>query len=414
MRILLLTDRYPPEARSSATLFQELAEALAKRGHEVCVLTKMPQGYVPTLDDGQPAGHLPFAEVRGGVRVVRLRGLSSMSRSLVVRAVDQMVLGMLFTANLWRCGRPDAVIVYSPPLPLVLVAAILTRLRGVPYVLNLHDLYPRTAVQLGVLKNSLLIWGAKLFERIAYRNAAMIVVPADGSRRVLIDENHVDPGKLRVIPNWVDVHAVVPGPKENSFRQKHGLLGAFVVSYAGVMGFAQDLTTIIQCARLMVSNQAMVFLLVGDGVQLPQWKVLAERLPNVRFLGPVAKDRYFDLLRASDVCLVPLDGALSSPAIPGKIQSIMAVGRPIAAIVPTEGEAARVVNESRSGWVVVPGDVQALRSVLDRAIQHPEVGEELGRNGRRFAEQHYAIEYAIDGYEETLVKVRSEFDRVQR
>ncbi len=398
----MITDRYPPEARSAATLFEEMAEALAKRNHDVCVLTKMPIDYVPPDRSDLGERRLNTVEYRGGVKIIRVRGMSSLSRSILIRAVEQIVLAFIFLMSTRRCGERDVSIVYSPPLPLALAAAFLHRVQGIPYVLNLHDLYPRTAVQLGVLKNRLLIWGAKLLEKLAYEKAAQIIVPAPGSQQILVKENGINATRLHLIPNWVDTKAVIPGPKENGFRKKHGLSGAFVVSYAGVMGFAQDLTAVVECARLMRERRNCIFLLVGDGVYLGRWRALATGLSNVRFLPPVAKEQYFDLLRASDVCLVPLTGALSSPAIPGKIQSIMAVSRPIVAIVPSSGDAARVVKESRSGWVIAPGDAEALKGVFEQAMTDVNLCEELGKNGRAFAEKHFGIEQAVDRYEAVL------------
>jgi colanic acid biosynthesis glycosyl transferase WcaI len=404
MRILMISDRYPPEVRSVAHLFQELAEGLAKLQHEVTVLTKMPTEYLPN-DTGEGYAALPALAEVNGVQIIRLHGLFTFRTAILLRAVDQLYLGLRI---LWRAiclPRYDVVIVYSPPLPLTVTAALYGKWHQVPYVLHLHDLYPRTAVELGVLKNKILIWGARQLERFAYKSASHIVVPAPGSQQFLTEEKHIPAEKVHLIPNWVDTSIVHTGPKHNSFRKKHALDSMFVISYAGLMGFAQDLTTIIQCAHIMRTQKDIVFLLVGDGVYAERWKELASGLENVRFFPPVSKELYYDILRASDACLMPLTATLESPAIPGKLQSIMAAGRPVIAVVPLGSNAAQVVQESGCGFVVSPGEPEELRRVLNLLYSDPALGERLGREGRKYAEQYFDLHMAVSRFHAVLTQV---------
>lgn len=400
MRLLMISDRYPPETRSAAHLFQDLAEGLAKEGHQVTVLTKMPVEYLPEYVS---EGSLPAHECIGDVTVVRVRGLFSSKVPIFLRALDQVYLAIrLLLRVLAHRPRPHVVLVYSPPLPLAVMAGLYTRLTWVPYVLNLHDLYPRTAIELGVLRNEVVIWLARKLEMIAYRHARQIIVPAAASRRILVEEHRIPGEKVHLIRNWIDTSRITPGPTENRFRQANGLSGRLVVSYAGLMGYAQDLTTVIECARLVVGLPDVVFLLVGEGPYADRWKRMAEGMTNVRFLSSVTRDVYFDVLRASDVCLVPLSGSLESPAIPGKLQSIMGVGRPVIAVVPPDGEAAKVVKESQCGFVVQPGNSKELEKAITRLHGNPALRTELGRNGRRFAELHFDLKSALTAVEKVL------------
>lgn len=402
VRILMITDRYPPEARSAAILFQEMAESLAKKGHEVHVLTKMPTEYVPNREGKADEPWRKRVEHDSGVTINRVRGISSLSTSVIFRILQQLTLTIAFAAAAIRIPRPDTVIVYSPPLLVAVMAALYGRWRRIPYVLNLHDIYPRTAIQLGLLKSKLIIWCARRLEAFSYRTAAAIIVPAPSSQTVLNREYSVPYSKLHLIPNWVDTNAFPPGPRENAFRKAYGLNDQFVVSYAGLMGFAQDLTTVIDCARRLQGYEQCVFLLIGDGVCAERWKQMAIGLKNVRFLQMLPKSLYFDALRASDVCLAPLTEALASPAIPGKIQSIMSVGRPVVGIVPPSGDAANLILESQCGFVVSSGDVWKLQHIIEQFMDHPNIGEELGRNGRRYAEKHFTLEGAASSYERVL------------
>jgi len=403
MRILMLTDRFPPEARANAHLFHELATGLVERGHRIGVVTRMPGDYVPS---GRPAQLAVQARERmDGIDVIRVRGLTALRQSPLMRGLDQLAIGVTFgwAARTWPGA--DVVLVYSPPLPLVIAGLLYRRFTRAPYVLNLHDLYPQTVVDLGLLRNRALIAVARRLERLAYRYAATIVVPAPRSRDVLLSVNGVGADKIRLIPNWADLERVVPGPRENGFRRAHGVTGKFVVSYAGVMGFAQDLAPVVEAARRLQDRTDIVFFLVGEGVYVDRWKRMARDLPNVRFMPMQAKSQYFQILQGSDVCLVPLARALDSPAIPGKIQSIMAVARPVLAIVNPSGDAADLITRSRCGISVSPERPDEVAARILQLYNDRTVGETLGASGRAYAEQNFSRRQAVDDWEEVLAAV---------
>jgi glycosyltransferase involved in cell wall biosynthesis len=400
MKVLMISDRYPPEARSVAHLFQDLAEGLAKQGHHVMVLTKRPVEYLP---EGVSHDALPSGECTGVVNIIRVAGLVSSRAPIVLRALDQVYVALCFLFwTLARRPRPEVILVYSPPLPLAVMTALYSRLSGVPYVLNLHDLYPRTAIELGVLKNRLVIWLARKLEMIAYRWAQKIIVPAAQSRQILVEEQNIPRDKIHLIRNWIDTERITPGPADNGFRKGNALSGRFVVSYAGLMGYAQDLTTVIKGARLLQTQGEIVFVLAGDGPCADRWMKMAKDMANIHFLSSLPRDMYFDLLRGSHACLVPLSGVLESPAVPGKLQSIMAVGKPVIAIVPPSGEAAQVVRESYCGFVVRPGDPLEFEKAVIKLFGNPKLRDELGQNGRHFAEIHFNLKSALTAVERVL------------
>ncbi|MHB2025422.1 MAG: glycosyltransferase family 4 protein [Elusimicrobiota bacterium] len=401
MRLLLITERYAPEARSNAHIFQDLAEGLARRGHDVTVLAKMPSDYLPNVGC-EKQNPPPSRNIENGVRVLRVGELFGPRRSIFLRVLDQVFFGICV---IWRASlleKPERMIVYSPPLPLACLAGVYARARRIPLVLNLHDIYPRTPVELGVLRNPILIWAARVMEEITYRCAAFFLVPSPGSRDYLINEKNIPAAKVRLIFNWVNVDAVAAAGKDNGFRKSQNLNGEFVVSYAGVMGYAQDLGAIISCAAKMAHDPGVVFYLVGDGVYRQRWEREAAGLKNVRFLPNLDREGYLDLLRASDVCLAPLTAALKSPAIPGKFQNIMAAARPVIAIVPEDSEAARVIHESGAGVVVAPGDENGLMEALSLLRGDKALLETKGRQGRRFAEENFNLGRALSRIDDIL------------
>lgn len=399
MRILMFTDRFPPEARSAAHLFYDLARELQRRAHDVAVITKACRQYVV---DGDPASVGPGWRDVDGIQTLRVNGFPIAGHHPVMRGLDHLALGWSFARASRQWPKADCVLVYSPPLPLAEAAAIYDCRFGAPFVLNVQDPYPQTAIDLKLLRNWIAIALAERMERRAYERAVRIVVHSPGNRTFLAQRKNVPSEKIRVIYNWVDTEALRPGPRENEFRAEHGLAGKFVVSYAGVMGYAQDLSPVIECAELMKSDEGVLFLLVGEGVLEGRWKKMVADLGlrNVRFLPMQSRERYAVLLAASDVCLVPLDGALRTPVVPGKLQSIMASGRPAITIVDPQGDTPKLVDESGVGINVLPDQPRALAEAIQRLKINPALGEEMGRRGRAFAEANFSIARCADAYED--------------
>src|ERR1017187_4187050 len=266
MRVTILTDRYAPEARASAYLSRELAEGLARLGHDVTVITRMPTQFVPEAQSNAPQA----VETVAGVKVKRVSAGTASSR-IWLRALDQLVVSFKIMLVLWTAPKSDVLLVYSPPLLLSLAAVAQSWVRRWPYVLNLHDLYPQTAINLGILRNPALIWLATLVESIVYRNAARIVVAAPASKRILIGQKRIAASRVEMIFNYIDTSACTPGPVENVFRKRNGIDGRFVVLYAGLMGLAQDLTAVVEAARHVQHEPDWVFVLAGDGPCVPKW-----------------------------------------------------------------------------------------------------------------------------------------------
>lgn len=391
MRVLMVVDRYAPEARSAAHLFEDLAKALAQRGHEVAVVTKKPTENLP---DGS---EFPGEETRGGVRVVRMRRYLGEPRSTLLKGLDQVLFALRVWVRVRLLESPDAVLVYSPPLPLAAACAA----AGWPLVVNLHDLYPRTAVELGRLNSPFLIALAEWLEDFVYRRTRRFVVPAPESERYLVEEKGIPRERVALRYNWVDLKAVAPG-EGGAARRAWGWEGKFVVAYAGLVGVAQDLSALVDAARRAAGREDLLFVVVGEGSELGRWKAEADGLTNLVFMPTLARERYLDLLRASDACLLALSANLRSPAIPGKLQNILAVGKPVLAVVPAGSAAAETVEVARCGFVTPPGNGEALLSAVARLQGDAAQRAEFGRAGRAFAERHFDLEGAVGAFEASL------------
>ncbi|HLJ60623.1 MAG TPA: glycosyltransferase family 4 protein [bacterium] len=401
MRVLLLTPHYLPEIRSVSVLMSQLADDLAAAGHTVTVLTPYPPANMAEVE----AVSVPAREARNGVRVLRIQVLPFVKVAPVVRALTHFTLAGAMAAAGLREGRHDVMIAYSPPLTLALACEILGRWWRAPYVLNVQDVYPQTLIDLGLARNRVVVAVLRWLERRAYRHAAAITVHSEGNH-TLVAARGVPDGKITVVHNWIDTTETAPGPRDNQYRAEFGLRDAFVVLFAGVMGYAQDLAVIVEAASQLRDERDVVFLLVGDGVrrQEAEGLVRARGLQNVRFAPFQPVERYPLLLNAADCCLATLQASVATPVVPSKIAGILAAARPVVAAFP-EGDARGLVEASGGGVCVAPGDAAALAAAIRRLARDPALGRSMGQAGRAYVEAHYSRSSATGAYDRLITDV---------
>jgi len=410
LRILLLTAYFPPDTGSAAHLFYELGRALAERGHEVTVLTSMP-GYHALGPLEKYKGKKRIMEEVEGMEVVRVATPQLPRHLMVGRALWQFGGALAFFLAGLGLPKHDVAIVYSPPLPLGLTAWGFKRLRGIPFILNVQDLFPQSIIDLGLLKNRWLIRFFEALERFVYQQANVITVHSEGNRQYIARKLGMERAeKVMVIPNWVDTHFIQPGERMNWFREEHSLGDAFVASFAGVLGYSQDLDVILEAARILKDEDPqsnILFLIVGDGVERPRLEAKARQmsLDNVRFLPMQPREKYPAVLHASDIGLVTLHAAVRTPVVPSKILSIMAAGRPVVAAMNLDGDGPRLIAEARCGLCVPPEDPRALAEAVLKLYHDASLREELGRNGRRYAEEHLSLDRCVAQYQALLQQV---------
>lgn len=416
MRILLLTVYFPPDTGSASHLFFELGLELVKNGHQVSVITSMP-GYHAHGSLDRYRRKLWVRERTDGMDVLRVATLKMPRRLMVGRALWQFSSAMAFFIAERVFTSIDLVLVYSPPLPLGLTAWAIRKVRGTPFVINVQDLFPQSLIDLGLLKNRFAIWIFEALERFLYLKADAITVHSSGNREHVLrkmakarsDGQRLE-GKVQVIPNWVDTGFIRPGELHNQFRVEYGLSDSFVVSFAGVLGYSQDLDVVLEAAKRIENrnpNPNITWLIVGDGVEKPRLERKASEmgLSSVRFLPMQPRERYPLVLQASDVCLATLRSQVKTPVVPSKILSIMAAGRPVIAAMNLDGDAPKLISEARCGLCVPPEDPDALAEAVLLLYRDYRLREELGLNGRLYAEEHLSLQVCAKRYEALFKEV---------
>lgn len=398
MNVLLLTTTFPPEIRSAALLMQELAESLAQRGHRVTVIT----GKVEEAAKGPKSGVLStVVEERAGVRVVRVPNFAihKTHAPAVVRGLGQLLNALAYFWAALSVKEVDVSLAYSPPLALGIVGALLHKLKGVPHVLNVQDLVPQYAIDLGILKNKALIRILKWIEKAVYARVQLISVHSRGNAEYMAGEG-VPPHKIAVVPNWVDTRLIHPSAKDTAYRQKAGLEGKFIALFAGMLGFAQDVDTIVEAGAYLKEHPEIVLLIVGDGVEKQRLEEKAKSLglDNVRFMPFVNSREYPEVVASADLCLATLQKSLLCPVVPSKLLGYMAAGRAIVASFPENGDAPRVVREAGAGVCVPPGEPKELAKAILEAYQNPDQCRAWGEQGRAFVEATHDRNRVMDLY----------------
>jgi len=397
MRILILSEAFPPETKSASTLFFELAESLVKKGHQVSVITRMPRYNVAA---GTDLKSLPSKETLSGVNVHRFQTPPLARNIPFIRGFEHFLLGLIFYWGGLFEGDFDVILVYSPPLPLGIAGYWLGKAKKCPVVTNIQDLYPQTVIDLGLLKNKFLIWVSGLMENFIYKRSNAITVHSSGNKDYVIAKGAPKEHTL-IVHNWVDTEIIKPAGKDNEFSRKYSLLNKFVISFAGVMGFAQGLEVVIKAANLLKKHEDIMFVLVGDGVKKPELEALAQSLglANIKFIPTQPVDKYPQILHASDLCLVTLGKELVTPVVPGKMLSIMAAGKPVVASLPLVGDAPKIIKENNCGVAVEASRPDLLAKAILELYNDKESLKEIGKRGRIAAENIFSRSKTVKLYE---------------
>lgn len=389
MRIAFVCQFFVPEIGAPSARVSELCREWVRRGHEVTVITGLPNH--PTgIVAPEYRGTIFRRETLDGMTVFRNWLYATPNEGFVKRTLSHlsfMVSSMILTTP--RLQGYDVIVVSSPAFFAVIAAWFMSRVRRIPYVFEVRDLWPGIFIELGVLKNRTIIRVLEGIEMFLYRQAAKVVVVTQSFREILIRRG-LSEGHVATITNGVDVDAFRPGPRENDIRHTWDLTGKFVVLYIGAHGISQALSAILDTAHALKGDPDVTFVFVGEGAEKKMLMEKAARmeLPNVRFIPGQPKQAMASWYAAADAVLVPLRNIpLFETFIPSKMFEIMACGRPIVGSV--KGEARDILERSQGALIVDPEDSAAIARAIQSLRQAPELAHRLGEAGNRFVRDHY-------------------------
>lgn len=390
MHVLFVTPYYRPEVGAPQTRISETAPRLVARGHQVTVLTTLPN---------YPSGRVPEEyrhgrrrdEMLDGVRVIRVWSYISPNRGFLKRVLSQLSFGIL--APLLAAGKfapPDVIVVESPPLFDAFAGRWLARRFRRPFIFTVADIWPESAVQLGMLRNRLAIRLAERLETGTYRRARFVWAVTAGIQQTLIGRG-IPREKIFFLPNGVDCSKFRPLPRDEARKQLGWDQAPFTLLYAGTIGLAHGLEIVLDAAERLRERDDIRFMLVGEGATKADLMAAAEArgLRNVIFMPAQPHDRMPLVLSAADACLTSLRKVpLFEGALPSKMYEAMACARPL--VLAVDGEARELVERQAGAAVhVEPGNAAALAEAVVQLAENPRLGAMLGERGRRFVQAHF-------------------------
>jgi colanic acid biosynthesis glycosyl transferase WcaI len=316
------------------------------------------------------------------------------------------LMGNLVTAL--SAGKPDLLLVESPPLGLALTAGFLRRLWGVPFVYDVMDLQPDAAADLGMLGDGMLMRSLYRLEKFAYNQAALVSTLTEGMRRRILEKS-IAPDKVRLFAARADsaLLQLQRGTGSESFRRMHGLEGKFVVLYTGNMGVKQGVDVILSAAQLYQDRPEILYLFAGDGAvrKDTESRAAALHLANVKFLPVQPQEQLFQMLTAADVCLITQQRTVADIVFPSRTATFMAAGCPVVASVNPGSAVASILERSGAGLVVVPEKPVPLFEAIASLQSDSRKRNEMREAGRRFAQEHWDEKVILPGMESELLRV---------
>lgn len=405
LRILLISEYFPPEIGAGSNRAYELSANWVKLGASVSVITGFPD-YPSGIIPARYRGKIFLREEKDGIEVIRTFTIPAPNKGFLKRVIS--FLSFMFSSVIQgsiASKKQDIVIATSPPFFVGIAGYLIARLKKVPFIFEVRDLWPDSIVELGQLRNRLIIKILKSMEYFLYRKSSHIVPVADSTVEVLTSSG-INKDKITVIKNGVDTGLFVPGKKNKDLDSKLNLKNKFVVGYIGTLGLSHSIDKVIGTANLLRENKEISFLIIGEGAEKESLlqKVNSLNLDNVVFLNNVDKYLLPVYYGLCDLLLVPLRKLkLFEKVIPSKIFEIFAMGKPI--IISVNGEARRLVEDSGGGMYSEPENSLELKDKILYLYNNPELLGKLGAEGRKFVEENFDRTVLAKKYYELLKSI---------
>ena len=389
MRIQFISNYFPPEVNAPATRLYEHAKQWVQNGHDVEVLTSVPNFPEGKVYDGYENQYT--RENIDGIDVRRVPMYVTSNEGIVKRTLSYL---SYMASAVWYARRsptPDVVVATSPQFFAAVAGWWIARQHDVPFVLEIRDLWPESIVAVGAMERNVIIRFFEQIEQFLYREADHIVPVTEAFKRAIVDKG-IPADKISVIKNGVDLtrwEQPLDEAKLDKLRDEHQLNGKFVASYIGTIGMAHRADVLLEAAE-QCDDPDIIFMVVGTGAQREALEARQDelQLPNVRLVDKVPKEEVPYLLALTDVSVVHLrDSDLFETVIPSKIFEAMVTRTPIA--LGVRGEAQDIIEAAEAGMPIPPEDPAALVDAVVRLKQHADLHARMAENGYEYVHTHF-------------------------
>ncbi len=391
MKILYLSQYFPPEIGATQTRAYEMAVNFVKLGHKVTVMTETPNHPLGIIFDGYK-NKLRFIEYIDGIEVIRSWVYTNPIKRFYSRILFYTsymittILNSIFLRN-----KYDIVFATSPPLFVGLAGFIISRIKKIPFILEVRDLWPESAVVLGELRNPYFIKISIAIAELLYKKAEKIVAVTMGIYNHLLNKSYISNKKLYFIPNGANIELYKPGKKDVELLNSLGIKNShFLVLYTGVHGLIHGLEAIIKAADILKNNK-VDFVFIGDGVKKKGIIRLAKNyfLKNVTFLNSIPENLLVKYIQSCDAGIATtIKSELCKGTLPVKMFSYMACAKPV--ILGVDGEARRIIENANAGLYVEPENPKDIAKAILTLKENPDLCKTMGENGRIYVEKYHS------------------------
>ncbi|MDP4171064.1 MAG: glycosyltransferase family 4 protein [Bacillota bacterium] len=397
MRVIYLCQHFPPETGAPQIRVYEVSKELINRGHQVEVLTAFPhhpKGVIPE----EYRGMFYMFENWDGIPVHRSWIYPSPKGSFWKRLMSYFSFTFSAFYSIMKSKPTDVIICNSPPLFLGITGYLGAKMKRAKFVFNVADIWPESAVELGILKNKKFIQLAEMLERFLYKKSWKIATATDGIRDYMIRKGKSE-DDVFLLPNGVNTDTFVPMPKNESLLKELGIENKKVFMYAGTLGYAQGLDSVLEAASLLKDTCPEAhFLFVGDGQEREKLLGMVEdmKLDNVTFYGSVPVSEMPNMFSLADYSIVSLRNIeLFKGARPSKIFPALSTGTPV--LYCGDGESAAILEEYKCGKIAPPEDKEGIAAAVRELVRVPEAEyATMSENGRKLALEQYSWKKIVD------------------
>lgn len=412
MKVLLLSAYYEPEVAASLYLSANLNEDLANSGFDVEIYTPMPTRGVSD-EIRKKYKQKPIEILYEGRLTIHRIHMPKETKGTMTRAIRYILLNiLLFFKGLGT--KADVIFLYSTPPTQGLMGAWLKKIKKVPVIYDLQDIFPDSLINTGLTTNSIILKIGKSMERYIYKNVSRIIVISEDFKRNLINKG-VPENKIDVVYNWVDENAVRPiERKDNVLISRYNLnQDSFYITYSGNIGHTQNMDMLVDIAKELVDYKSISIIIIGDGsYKRDLVKLLKEKkITNIIMLPFQPYKDISHVFSLGDVGLIISKANIGQNSVPSKTWSIMSAARPVLASFDIDSELCNIINRAHCGLCVSADDKEALKTSILELYNNRERLKEIGENGRLYILDNLTREKGTSRIKEIIADTINKFNK---
>ena len=404
MHILIVHQYFLGKDDAGGSRWNQFAKYWAAKGHKITILA----GMVHYATGKKPAAYkgkfILREQIGENIELLRCHVSESYNKSFIGRFWGYLSFALsTVIAGTFKVKSPDVVLCTSPPLTVGLTGWLLSRIKRVPMIFEVRDLWPESAIDTGVLTSKPLIKLSYWLEKKSYKSSSWINVLTPAFETALIEKKNIRPDRISMIPNGADLDIVKPGILENHVRDELRLQGKFVVTYLGAHGRANCLIQLIDAAEKLKDHDDIRIMLVGDGMEKPMLKEEVQKrgLENIIFVDSVSKEAVVDYTSASNVCTAVLKKVDTFKTVyPNKVFDYMSAKKPI--ILGIDGVARKLVEDANAGIFVEPENAEEFANAVLKLKDNSELCRNFGEEGYRYVQKNFDRKVLADKYIEII------------